>query len=244
MTKKTNRVQKKNIDRIFMFTGIILIVISLIFMYFVNLNAFKRKVKIAKLERKFKQEIIMHNENNVNQEDIENVNTAEEVDNDNDSLSDDEIWNAFEDAIVGFLRINKINVVLPIFNDTSKKSLLAGVGILEESDLISGEKNKMTVLAGHRGGQNGDQSFLNIDKLEKDDEIKITTKKQIFYYKVIGQEIIEPTDWNKFIREEGKTKLYLISCHPYPQNYQRIIVESELITQENEKLADKNNEVR
>ncbi len=100
------------------------------------------------------------------------------------------------------------------------------------------------MLAGHRGGRNGDQSFLNIDKLEKDDEIKITTREQIFCYKVIGQEIIEPTDWNKFMREEGKTKLYLISCHPYPQNYQRIIVEAELVMQESEKPADKNNETR
>ena len=241
MTKKTNRLRTKNIDKIFMVTGIILIFGSLMFMYFVNLNTFKRKIKITQLEKKFEQEIIVNKKSDVNQEDIENINAAEKADNDNNILSDDEIWNAFENSLVGVLRINKIDVVLPIFNDTSKKSLSAGVGILEESDLISGEKNKMTVLAGHRGGQNGDQSFLDIDKLEKDDEIKITTKEQVFYYKVIGQEIIEPTDWNKFIREEDKTKLYLISCHPYPQNYQRIIVEAELVLRENKKSSDKNN---
>lgn len=241
MTKKTNGRRKKNTGKIFMFTGIILMLISLIFMYFVNLNMFKRKIKVTQLEKKFEQEIIMNSENDVNQEDIENINAAENADNDNNVLSDDEIWNTFENSIVGILRINKIDVVLPIFNDTSKKSLSAGIGILEESDLISGEKNKMTVLAGHRGGQNGDQSFLNIDKLEKDDEIKITTKEQVFYYKVIGQEIIEPTDWNKFIREEDKAKLYLMSCHPYPQNYQRIIVEAELVLRENKKSSDKNN---
>ena len=224
-----------------MVTGIILIFGSLMFMYFVNLNTFKRKIKITQLEKKFEQEIIVNKKSDVNQEDIENINAAEKADNDNNILSDDEIWNAFENSLVGVLRINKIDVVLPIFNDTSKKSLSAGVGILEESDLISGEKNKMTVLAGHRGGQNGDQSFLDIDKLEKDDEIKITTKEQVFYYKVIGQEIIEPTDWNKCIREEDKTKLYLISCHPYPQNYQRIIVEAELVLRENKKSSDKNN---
>ena len=224
-----------------MFTGIILIFSSLMFMYFVNLNTFKRKMKITRLEKKFEQEIIVNSEKDVNQEDIENINAPEKADNNNNILSDDEIWNAFENSIVGILRINKIDVVLPIFNDTSKKSLSVGIGILEESDLISGEKNKMTVLAGHRGGQNGDQSFLNIDKLKKDDEIKITTKEQIFYYKVLGHEIIEPTDWNKFIREEDKTKLYLMSCHPYPQNYQRIIVEAELIMQENKKLANENN---
>lgn len=242
MTRKTSRLQKKSIDKIYMFTGIILMFSSLIFMYSVNLSIFARKMEITQLEKKFEREITVSNESDINQE---NINPMESIDDDNNHISsDDQIWNTFEDSIVGILRINKIDVVLPIFKDTSKKTLSEGVGILEESDLISSEKNKMTMLAGHRGGRNVAQSFLNIDKLEKGDEIKITTKEQIFCYKVIGQKIIEPTDWNKFMREESKTKLYLISCHPYPQNYQRIIVEAELVMQESEKPADKNNETR
>lgn len=238
MTKKNNSLQKKNTAKMFMFTGTILMFGSLIFMYSVNLNTVERKIKITQLEKKFEQEIVVNSENNAKQG---NINSTEIIDDENSILSDDEIWNTFENSIVGILRINEIDVVLPIFKDTSKKSLSAGIGILEESDLISGEKNKMTVLAGHRGGRNGEQSFLNIDKLKKNDEIKITTKEQIFCYKVIGQKIIESTDWNKFTRENDKTKLYLMSCHPYPQNYQRIIVDAELVVQGNEKLVDKNN---
>lgn len=132
-------------------------------------------------------------------------------------------------SAIGVIRIDKIGIVLPILDNVSDQSLIEGVGIVEDTDLPSSKENTITVLAGHRGGRNEEQTFLNIDKLEQGDEIKITTKEEILYYKVVGQEVIEPTDWGKFAREEGKTKLFLMSCHPYPQNYQRLLVKAERI---------------
>ena len=52
-----------------------------------------------------------------------------------------------------------------------------------------------------------------MDKLEKGDEIKVTTKEETLYYKVIGQEVTEPTGWSKFIREEENQRLLcVITC--------------------------------
>ncbi|MFX4065423.1 class C sortase [Enterococcus faecalis] len=147
------------------------------------------------------------------------------------SISDtgkDEIAEEYLSAI-GVVRVDKIGVVLPILENASNQSLLEGAGIVEGTDLPSSKENIITVLAGHRGGGNEEQTFLNIDKLEKGDEIKVTTKEETLYYEVVGQEVIEPTDWSKFTREEGKTKLFLMSCHPYPKNYQRLLVKAELI---------------
>lgn len=132
-------------------------------------------------------------------------------------------------SALGVIRIDKIGVAIPIFDNANNKSLKEGAGIVEGTDLPSSKENTITVLAGHRGGRNENQSFLNIHKLEQGDEIKTTTKEEILYYKVTEQEIIEPTDWSKFTKEEGKTKLFLMSCHPYPQNYQRLLVKAELI---------------
>lgn len=139
-----------------------------------------------------------------------------------------------EDAItyenaLGVIRIDKIDVVLPIFDNTSKKNLLLGVGVVKTTDPPSTEKNTITVLAGHRGSGKGLDFFLHINKLEPGDEIKITTRKQVLYYKVMGDEVVEPNDWSRFIREEDKTKLYLMSCHPYPKNNKRLLVKSELV---------------
>lgn len=142
------------------------------------------------------------------------------------SLQEDAI--TYENAL-GVIRIDKIDVVLPIFDNTSKKNLLLGVGVVKSTDPPSTEKNTITVLAGHRGSGKGLDFFLHINKLEPGDEIKITTRKQVLYYKVMGDEVVEPDDWSRFIREEDKTKLYLMSCHPYPKNNKRLLVKSELV---------------
>lgn len=139
-----------------------------------------------------------------------------------------------EDAIayknaIGVIRIDKIDVVLPIFDNTSKKNLLLGAGVVKTTDPPSRSRNTITVLAGHRGSGKGLDFFLHINKLEPGDEIKITTRKQVLYYKVMGDEVVEPNDWSRFIREEDKTKLYLMSCHPYPKNDKRLLVKSELV---------------
>ena len=142
------------------------------------------------------------------------------------SLQEDAI--TYENAL-GVIRIDKIDVVLPIFDNTSKKNLLLGVGVVKTTDPPSTEKNTITVLAGHRGSGKGLDFFLHINKLEPGDEIKITTRKQVLYYKVMGNEVVEPDDWSRFIREEDKTKLYLMSCHPYPKNNKRLLVKTELV---------------
>ena len=135
---------------------------------------------------------------------------------------------AYENAI-GVIRIDKIDVVLPIFDNTSKKNLLLGAGVVDTTDPPSRSRNTITVLAGHRGSGKGLDFFLHINKLEPGDEIKITTRKQVLYYKVMGEEVVEPYDWSRFVREEDKTKLYLMSCHPYPKNDKRLLVKSELV---------------
>lgn len=135
---------------------------------------------------------------------------------------------AYENAI-GVIRIDKIDVVLPIFDNTSKKNLLLGAGVVKTTDPPSRSRNTITVLAGHRGSGKGLDFFLHINKLAPGDEIKITTRKQVLYYKVMGDEVVEPNDWSRFIREEDKTKLYLMSCHPYPKNDKRLLVKSELV---------------
>lgn len=142
------------------------------------------------------------------------------------------------DAAVGVVRIDKIDVLLPIYGDSSDQSLLDGAGMLEGTALPTSEKNSVSVLTGHRGGRNGDQTFMHIDKLAIDDEIKVTTRDEVLYYKVKEQEIIEPTDWSRFTKEEDKSKLILMSCHPYPSDRQRILVKAELSKSISKKQAE------
>ncbi|MDY6044746.1 MAG: class C sortase [Peptoniphilus sp.] len=130
---------------------------------------------------------------------------------------------------IGVIRIDKIGALLRIFDNTSKEALLDGVGVVETTDFPSSEKNTISVLAGHRGSARGLRYFLDIGKLETGDEIKVTTRDEILYYRIVGDEVVEPTDWSKFTREEDKTKLFLMACHPYPKNDKRLLVKSELV---------------
>lgn len=129
---------------------------------------------------------------------------------------------------LGVLRIDKLGILLPIFSDTSNKNLSRGVGILSGSDEVSSENGRVTVFAGHRGGRNESQSFLKVDRLKNGDKIKITTADEVLYYKVVGSEIIEKNDWSRFVPESEKNIIYLLTCHPYPYDFKRLIIKAEL----------------
>lgn len=133
----------------------------------------------------------------------------------------------YENAI-GYIEIVKLDIVLPIFEGTGSQELRDGVGVVEGTSIPTEQKNTVSVIAGHRGGYNGAQTFLHIDQLEKGDEIKVTTKEKELIYHVTGQEVIESTDWTKFTKEKDETKLILLSCHPYPKNTDRILIYSKL----------------
>lgn len=219
--------------------GILLIVISMSYFAYSTLRVLDRKTEIEKGKAYFikKAKLIDIKENK--KENTSKINTQETkvlVENLNDETQPkkaDGDDNFIISNAIGYIEINKLGVILPIFPGTSKKELRAGVGIVENTDYPTDEKNKISVIAGHRGGYNGEQSFLNINELEKGDKIKITTKEKVLTYEVVGQDVIESRDWSKFIREENKTKLMLMACHPYPQNYQRLLVKAELIESEN-----------
>ncbi|WP_296256624.1 class C sortase [uncultured Ezakiella sp.] len=136
-----------------------------------------------------------------------------------------------EDALA-VIRIDKLDILLPIYPSTREKYLRDGVGIIETTDKPVSEAGTTCALAGHRGGYNEDDSFLHIDKLEEGDEIKITSAEEVLTYKVYEKEIIKPDDWSKFNREEEKTKLVLMTCHPYPYDYERLLVKAYLVDKE------------
>lgn len=221
------RSRKNKGSAILLAFGTFLIILSASFLIHQNHRIENKKEEGINLEKQFEKSIKSENENSHDRKAEKSSSSKEVATTTNAVITDvaDEIQN----SAIGVIRIDKIGIVLPIFEDASNESLLDGAGIVENTDPPSSKEKTVTVLAGHRGGRNEEQTFLNINKLEEGDEIKITTKEETLHYKVIGREVIEPTDWSKFTREKGKTKLFLISCHPYPQNHQRLLVRAELI---------------
>lgn len=212
-------------NRIFTILGALLIICSALWILSIKQNENKKRADALEVEKNFEQSISLDEKKDESQEDINlTLDDAKE-----DGVERDVIKS---DKAIGVLRIDKLNLLAQVFDNTESDSLYDGVGVIESTDFPSSKPGTTCAIAGHRGGVNEELSFLNIDKLEFGDEIKITTKDEVLVYKVTGSEIIEPDDWSKFTREEDKSKLVLMTCHPYPTDKERLLVYSELQTNE------------
>lgn len=212
-------------NRIFTILGALLIICSALWIFTIKQSENKKRANALEAEKHFEQSISLDEKKDESQEDV-NL-TSDNIEE--DDVEQDDIKS---DKAIGVLRIDKLNLLAQVFDNTESGSLYDGVGVIESTDLPSSKPGTTCAIAGHRGGVNEELSFLNIDKLEVGDEIKITTKDEVLLYKVTGSEIIEPDDWSKFTREEDKSKLVLMTCHPYPTDKERLLVYSEIQSNE------------
>ena len=212
-------------NRIFTILGALLIICSAFWIFSIKQNENKKRADALEAEKQFVQSI----SNDEKKDAPGEAANRTSYDVEEDDIERDDIQS---DKAIGVLRIDKLNLLAQVFDNTKSGSLYDGVGVIESTDLPSSKPGTTCAIAGHRGGVNEELSFLNIDKLEFGDEIKITTKDEVLVYKVTGSEIIEPDDWSKFTREEDKSKLVLMTCHPYPTDKERLLVYSELQTNE------------
>lgn len=207
--------------KILLIIGVLLIISSAIWLGSIKVRENRMRQEALELEREFQKEAL---EDNIEEVDKSTKDTTEERGSDK-PIDRDEITN---DKAIAVIRIDKIGVLAQVFDNDKQSTLRKGVGVIETTDMPSSELGTCSAIAGHRGGVNEDLSFLHIDQLENGDEVKVTTKDEVLVYKVTGSEVIEPDDWSKFTRDEDKSRLILMACHPYPKNDKRILIYTEL----------------
>ena len=66
--------------------------------------------------------------------------------------------------------------------------------------------------------------FRHIEKLELGDEIFIRNFRETLVYEVAELRIIDPTDVDQLLIQDGRDMVTLFTCHPYPQDTQRYVV--------------------
>lgn len=128
-----------------------------------------------------------------------------------------------EGNVIGFISIPKMEVELPILLGASKENMKLGAVHLTETSYPVGGVNTNCVIAAHRG-YSKTPMFRQIQKLELGDKIYLRTFRETLVYEVSELRIIEPTDMNTVLIQEGKDMVTLFTCHPYPHNYQRYVV--------------------
>lgn len=92
-----------------------------------------------------------------------------------------------KDSIIGQLVIPSADINLVIFDGISNSKLLSGVTTMKENQSM-GKGNYS--LAGHYGFK--DKLLYNLDKVEVNDEVRITDKNKIYIYKIVKKEIVSP----------------------------------------------------
>ena len=125
--------------------------------------------------------------------------------------------------IIGTIQIPRMEIELGLYLGANAENMAKGAAIFGMTSLPLGRESENVAIAGHRGWQ-GTPMFREIQKLQMDDPIYITTPWQTLVYRVCEIRIVTPEDssWCKI--QQGESLITLMTCHPYGQNYQRYIV--------------------
>ena len=127
------------------------------------------------------------------------------------------------DGIIGFITIPSINITLPIYLGANNSNMRLGAVHLTGTSYPIGGNNTNSVIAAHRGFYKTGM-FRHIDKIKIGDKLYIKNFREVLTYKAVDIDIIDSKDINKLTIIDNKDMITIISCHPYPFNYQRYVV--------------------
>ena len=128
-----------------------------------------------------------------------------------------------DNDMIGYLKIDRIGVELPIYHGTSDAVLNKGVGHLEGSSLPVGGENTHCIMSAHRGLPSS-KLFTDLDRVELGDTFQIVVLDQVLTYQVDFIKIIEPNDVSNMQIIEGGDYCTLFTCTPYGINTHRLVV--------------------
>ena len=125
--------------------------------------------------------------------------------------------------IIGYVKIDKIGVELPVYHGTSDRVLNKGVGHLEGTSLPVGGENTHSVMSAHRGLPSA-KLFTDLDRLEIGDTFQVIVLDQVLTYQVDQIKIITPREIDDLQIVEGMDYCTLFTCTPYGINTHRLLV--------------------
>lgn len=126
-------------------------------------------------------------------------------------------------GIMGYIKIQKIQITLPLYHGTDEAVLQTSIGHLEGSSLPVGGEGTHCLLSGHRGLPSA-RLFTDLDQLREGDTFTMTVLNETLTYEVDHIWIVEPEDLSHLQIEEGKDLCTLITCTPYGINTHRLLV--------------------
>lgn len=126
-------------------------------------------------------------------------------------------------GVMGYIRIPKIGVELPIYHGTDEAVLQIAVGHIEGTSLPVGGVGTHAVLSGHRGLPSA-KLFTDIDSLGIGDVFMITCLNRKITYEVDQILTVLPEETEALAIDPEMDYCTLVTCTPYGINSHRLLV--------------------
>jgi len=116
----------------------------------------------------------------------------------------------FDEEMIGYITIPRIDTVLPIFMGASQENLHRGIAHLTGTSLPVGGENTNSVIAGYMElGRN--QKLRGIDQLTEGDELRVTNFYETIIYTVVEIRSIHPLQTEALMIQDGKDLITLLT---------------------------------
>ena len=122
----------------------------------------------------------------------------------------DSVWPTEDPAaggLIGRLEIPRLNFSVMVLEGDDRETLARAVGHIPGTAYPWQSGN--AVMAGHR-----DTFFRPLESVRSGDEIRMTTLRGTFDYRVTSTEIVEPTDLS-VLKPTRDPSLTLVTCYPF-----------------------------
>ena len=137
---------------------------------------------------------------------------------------------------MGFIKIPKISVSLPIYHGTDRETLEKGIGHLRQTALPIGGEGNHAVLTGHTGLPNA-KLFDGLTKLAVGDHFYIQILGKTIAYEVDSVNVVKPEEVELLNPIRGEDHVTLLTCTPYGVNSHRLLVRGIRIPYQEESLT-------
>ena len=222
--------KKKIFGIVFILIGIILLIVPLV----IRLSTDKKiSTKVELYENKLKQIEVAKDSplytylKEYNNSLVENGQKLKDAFSNQDTFIDLTSF-GLENNVIGTLKIDKLNLYVPIYVGATDANLNNGVCIISGTSMPLGEINSNVVIAGHRGLIRH-QMFRKINTLENGDLINMSTPFGDLVYKVYDTKIILPDEIENIFIQKDRDIITLVTCHPYRVNTHRLLVYAERV---------------
>ena len=126
-------------------------------------------------------------------------------------------------GIMGYVKIEKIHVSLPIYHGTGESVLQIAIDHIAGTSLPVGGPGTHCVISGHRGLPSA-ALFTHIDELEEGDEFTIEVLGETMTYVVDHIATVLPTELQDLEIDPLEDYVTLLTCTPYGINSHRLLV--------------------